>query len=229
LRIAVHAAGLNPVDAGNRVDGTWAGLTAPCILGYDVAGFVDEVGEGAEGALVGDRVMAMTAFPAGAGGYAEFAVVDAGLVAPVPPECSLVEAAGVPLAASTAFEVLDRLGLAAESSVLVLGPSGGVGTFLVQLGAAAGLRIAAVGSEPSHSLLRELGATWTLDYRTRKVAEAAQEEVGGPVDAIVDWSARTCSRQAFPPSDRMAPSPPSRRRPSTLIRCWTRTSRSTAS
>jgi hypothetical protein len=65
--------------------------------------------------------MAMTAFPAGAGGYAEFAVVDAGLVAPVPPECSLVEAAGVPLAASTAFEVLDRLGLAAESSVLVLG------------------------------------------------------------------------------------------------------------
>jgi NADPH:quinone reductase len=49
VRIAVHAAGLNPVDAGNRVDGTWAGLTAPCILGYDVAGFVDEVGEGAEG------------------------------------------------------------------------------------------------------------------------------------------------------------------------------------
>ncbi|HEX6580498.1 MAG TPA: zinc-binding dehydrogenase, partial [Actinomycetota bacterium] len=66
------------------------------------------------------------------------------------------------------------------------GASGGVGTFLVQLGAAAGLRIAAVGSEPSHSLLRELGATWTLDYRTRNVAEAAQEEVGGPVDAIVD-------------------------------------------
>jgi NADPH:quinone reductase len=186
LRIAVHAAGLNPVDAGNRVDGTWAGLRAPCILGYDVAGVVDEVGEGAEGALVGDRVMAMTAFPAGAGGYAEFAVVDAGLVAPVPPECSLVEAAGVPLAAGTAFEVLDRLGLAAESSVLVLGASGGVGTFLVQLGAAAGLRIAAVGSEPSHSLLRELGATWTLDYRTRKVAEATQEEVGEPVDAIVD-------------------------------------------
>ncbi|HET8624316.1 MAG TPA: NADP-dependent oxidoreductase [Gemmatimonadales bacterium] len=186
VRIAVHAAGLNPVDAGNRVDGTWAGLTAPCILGYDVAGVVDEVGEGADGALVGDRVMAMTAFPAGAGGYAEFAVVDAKLVAPVPPECSLVEAAGVPLAAGTAFEVLDRLELAAESSVLVLGASGGVGTFLVQLGAAAGLRIAAVGSEPSHSLLRELGATWTLDYRTRNVAEAAQEEVGGPVDAIVD-------------------------------------------
>ena len=229
VRIAVYAAGLNPVDAGNRVDGTWAGLTAPCILGYDVAGIVDEVGEGAEGALVGDRVMAMTAFPAGAGGYAEFAVVDAGLVAPVPPECSLVEAAGVPLAASTAFEVLERLGLAAESSVLVLGASGGVGTFLVQLGAAAGLRIAAVGSEPSTACCANwerpgrstIGpVTWPRPPRRRLADRSMPSST---------WSARTCSRQAFPPSDRMAPSPPSRRRPSTLIQCWTRTSRSTAS
>ena len=198
VRIAVHAAGLNPVDAGNRADGTWAGLKAPCILGYDVAGVVDEVGEGAETFLLGDRVMAMTPFPAGAGGYAELAVVDAELVAPIPPGCSFVEAAAVPLAAGTAFEVLGRLGLAPGSSVLVLGASGGVGTFLVQLGAAAGLRIAAVGSEPSHGLLRELGATWTLDYRARDVVEAALEQVGGPVDAIVDLVGADVLQRSLP-------------------------------
>jgi NADPH:quinone reductase len=46
VRIAVHAAGVNPVDAGNRADGRWAGLRVPCILGYDVAGVIDSVGGG---------------------------------------------------------------------------------------------------------------------------------------------------------------------------------------
>ena len=89
VRIAVHAAGVNPVDAGNRADGRWAGLRVPCILGYDVAGVVDSVGRGVSGLAPGDRVMAMTHFPDGAGGYAELAVVDAGSAAPVSPAVSL--------------------------------------------------------------------------------------------------------------------------------------------
>jgi NADPH:quinone reductase len=59
VRIAVHAAGVNPVDAGNRSDGRWAGLDVPCILGYDVAGIIDSVGPGVAGLAPGDRVMAM--------------------------------------------------------------------------------------------------------------------------------------------------------------------------
>ena len=74
VRIAVHAAGVNPVDAGNRADGRWAGLRLPCILGYDVAGVIDSLGPGVSGLVPGDRVMAMTHFPDGAGGYAELAV-----------------------------------------------------------------------------------------------------------------------------------------------------------
>ena len=82
VRVAVHAAGVNPVDAGNRADGRWAGLRVPCILGYDVAGVIDSVGPGVTSLAPGDRVMAMTHFPDGAGGYAELAVIDATLAAP---------------------------------------------------------------------------------------------------------------------------------------------------
>src|SRR5215470_19168519 len=83
VRISVRAAGVNPVDAGNRADGSWAGLQAPCILGYDIAGVVDSLGPGVDRLVRGQRVMAMTHFPEGAGGYAELAVVDADLVAPI--------------------------------------------------------------------------------------------------------------------------------------------------
>ena len=68
VRVAVHAAGVNPVDAGNRADGRWAGLCVPCILGYDIVGIIDSVGPGVTGLAPGDRVMAMTHFPDGAGG-----------------------------------------------------------------------------------------------------------------------------------------------------------------
>jgi NADPH2:quinone reductase len=63
VRVAVRAAGVNAVDAGNRADGAWAGLTVPCILGYDIAGVIDQVGPGVSGLAPGDRVMAMTHFP----------------------------------------------------------------------------------------------------------------------------------------------------------------------
>ncbi len=93
VRVAVHAAGVNPVDAGNRADGGWAGLRVPCILGYDIAGVIDSVGPGVTSVAPGDWVMAMTHFPDGAGGYAEFAVLDAALVAPIGPATSFADAA----------------------------------------------------------------------------------------------------------------------------------------
>jgi Alcohol dehydrogenase GroES-like domain len=132
VRVAVRAAGVNPVDAGNRADGSWAGLAVPCVLGYDIAGVIDSVGPGVEPLGPGDRVMAMTHFPDGAGGYAELAVVDAALIAPIGPEVSFVAAAATPLAAGTALEVMSRLGRPAGGTVLVLGGSGGVGLFMLQ-------------------------------------------------------------------------------------------------
>src|SRR5260370_39393000 len=96
VRISVRAAGVNPVDAGNRADGSWAGLQPPCILGYDIAGVVESLGPGVSGPRPGQRVMAMTHFAEGAGGYAELAVTDADLVAPLAPAPPFPHAASPP-------------------------------------------------------------------------------------------------------------------------------------
>lgn len=184
VRVAVHAAGVNPVDAGNRADGSWAGLRAPCILGYDIAGVIDSVGPGVSGLAPGDRVMAMTHFPDGAGGYAELAVIDAGLTAAIPRTVSFADAAATPLAAGTAQVVLSRLGLSAGGQLLVLGGSGGVGLFLLQLAAAAGIVTFAVGRRDRHDQMARLGAAGCIDYTSEDVAHRAVALAGGPVDAV---------------------------------------------
>jgi NADPH:quinone reductase-like Zn-dependent oxidoreductase len=198
VRIAVHAAGVNPVDAGNRADGRWAGLRVPCVLGYDVAGIIDSVGGGAGSLAPGDRVVAMTHFPDGAGGYAELVVVDAGLAAPISAAVSFAEAAATPLAAGTALVVLSRLGLPAASRLLVLGASGGVGLFLLQLAAAAGVVTIGVGRQAMHAQMSALGAAACIDYTREDVAGRARELAGGPVDAIADLAGGPVVSQVLP-------------------------------
>jgi len=198
VRIAVHAAGVNPVDAGNRADGRWARLHVPCILGYDVAGVIDSVGAEVSGLTPGDRVMAMTHFPDGAGGYAELVVIDAGLATPISAEVSFAEAAATPLAAGTAQVVLSRLGLAAGSRLLVLGGSGGVGLFLLQLAAAAGIVAIGVGRQAMHDQMSGLGAAACIDYTREDVARRTLALAGGPVDAIADLTGGTLAAAAIP-------------------------------
>jgi len=196
VRVAVHAAGVNPVDAGNRADGRWAGLQVPCVLGYDVAGVIDSVGPGVTSLTPGDRVMTMTHFPDGAGGYAELAVTDAGLAAPISPATSFADAAATPLAAGTAWVVLARLGLPAGSRLLVLGASGGVGLFLLQLAAAAGITALGVGRQVMHAQMGECGAAACIDYTGEDVASRAVALAGGPVDAIADLAGGTLAQAA---------------------------------
>jgi len=197
LLVTVHAAGVNPVDAGNRADGSWAGLTVPCILGYDIAGVVDRAGPGISGLAPGDRVMAMTHFPDGAGGYAEQAVVDAGLAAPIGAAISFTEAAAVPLAAGTAQVVLSRLGLPPGARLLVLGGSGGVGMFLLQLATVAGISTIGVGRKAMHEQMLRMGAASCIDYTSEDVAERAVMLADGPVDAIADLVGGTLASAAL--------------------------------
>ena len=186
VRISVHAAGTNPVDASNRADGSWAGLTAPCVLGYEVAGIVEQVGPGVTGLAAGHRVMAMTHFPDGAGGYAELVVVTADQVARIGPSTSFVAAAATPVAAGTAAIVLGRLSLAPGSRLLVLGASGGVGGFLLQLAALEGITTIAVGRRALHEQMIALGAAACIDYTGEDVAARATQLAGGRVDAVAD-------------------------------------------
>jgi len=195
--VTVHAAGVNPVDAGNRADGSWAGLSAPCVLGYDIAGVVSGVGPGAGGLAPGDRVMAMTHFPDGAGGYAEQAVVDAGLAAPIGTTISFTDAAAAPLAGGTAQVVLARLGLPAGARLLVLGGSGGVGLFLLQLAAVAGVTTIGTGRQAMHEQMLRLGASSCIDYTREDIAERAVTLAGGPVDAIADLVGGTLASAAL--------------------------------
>ena len=107
--VAVEAAGVNPVDAANRADPTWAGVRPPYVVGYELAGRIQAVGEAVDwwgGELVwGLLPVRGTRW----GTYAELVCLDAALVGPRPPGLSAVQAASLPLAGATAVQLLDRL------------------------------------------------------------------------------------------------------------------------
>jgi NADPH:quinone reductase len=184
VRVRVHAAGINPVDAANRMDGTWAGVRAPFVPGYDIAGTVDAVGEGVTDVRPGMRVMALTAFPRGQGGYAQYAVVSCDAVVPISDSTSYESAAATPLAGGTADDILARLDLPDGARLLVLGASGGVGSFLLQLARLRGLDAVALGATRHHDRLRALGASACVDYARSDAPEAVL--TGGQIDAVAD-------------------------------------------
>jgi NADPH:quinone reductase len=186
VRIAVRAAGTNPVDAGNRADGTWAGIQLPWIPGYEVAGVVESAGPDAAGLSPGQRVVAMTDFPARGGGYAELAVAAAEDVVPLDRSVSFAAAATVPVAGGTAWEVLERLHLSRGDRLLVLGASGGVGSYLLQLAALRGIATVAVGRREHHQRLRRLGALACVDYADGQGADDLSRAGQDGVDAIAD-------------------------------------------
>jgi len=188
VRIAVHAAGVNPVDAHNRGDGTWASILPPAILGSDFSGTVDALDGDVTGWALGEEVFGLAPFRGSTmGTYAEYHVAPASLLLRKPDGLTHLEAAAIPLAAATAHTVIvERLALRPEESILIHGAGGGVGTFAVQIAAATGARVVAAASARHHSLLRGLGAELCLDYEVVDVAAAAREQLGQEVDAIAD-------------------------------------------
>lgn len=192
VRIRVRAAGTNPVDAGNRTDGRWAGIELPWIPGYEVAGVVHK--SNAPGLEPGQRAIAMTDFPGKSGGYAEFAVAPANQVVPIGDEVSYTAAAALPVAGGTAWDLLERLSLNAGDRLLVIGASGGVGSYLLQLARICGITTIAVGRAEHHARLRELGAAECLDYSTGQDAASLTEAVDAIADlvggkALISWLA----------------------------------------
>jgi NADPH2:quinone reductase len=184
--IRVEASGVNPVDASNRGDPTWAGIEAPYVVGYEFAGWIEEVGDAVTRFSLGDAVWGLCSVRGTRWGtYAEYVEADADAVGHRPPRLDSVEAAAVPLAGSTALQLLDRLGLLPGESLLVHGAAGGVGSLLVQLARMNGIRIAASSSKARHPLLHELGAEVVLDREQENVVAEAMRRLG-PLDAIAD-------------------------------------------
>lgn len=186
--LGVEAAGVNPVDAGNRADGSWAGIVAPFIPGSDAAGTILAVGAGVRGFSVGDRVFAMVDFLGRQmGTYAELVAVRAEHVALIPDGLGTVEAATVPLAAGTAYEaVATRLAIEAGETIVILGAAGGVGAFAVQMVRDRGASVVAVASRRHWAFLRRLGATTCIDYHEGEVAQSILKRHPSRVDAVVD-------------------------------------------
>jgi len=180
VRVSVRAAGVNPIDFKIRRGWTqgFIDVTFPATPGLEVAGVVDEVGEGAEFAI-GDEVVGWSK----TGSYAEQAVV--GNVVPKPAGVSWEQAVGLPVAGETAQRVLDELGIRAGETLLLHGAAGGVGSIAVQLAKAAGATVIGTASPANHDFLREIGAIPVAygEGLLDRVREAAPQGIDAVFDA----------------------------------------------
>ncbi|MCO5998339.1 NADP-dependent oxidoreductase [Actinoallomurus rhizosphaericola] len=178
--VRMNAAGLNPFD-WKVIDGAIPDTVFPLIVGTDGAGTVERVGEGVTGVRPGDPVFGQFGDPRrGLGSYAERAVAREDAIAPPPRTIALSEAAAVPTAGTTALNLVDRVGDARR--LLIVGATGGVGTFATQLAAARGITVVATATADKADLMRALGAAEIVDHTAGPVAE----RLAAPVDAVID-------------------------------------------
>ncbi len=183
ILIRVIAAGVNPVDGMIR-SGMFAkdgNRAFPIILGGDVAGVIEKVGNKITKFKAGDPVFAYISLD-DSGGYAQYALVTEREAALKPKSLSYVEAAAVPIVALTAWQALiDTARLSEGQTVLIHGGSGGVGTFAIQIAKARGAKVIATASTAKQDLLKELGADVAIDYTKQKFEEIAKD-----VDVVLD-------------------------------------------
>lgn len=181
--IRIYAAGVNPVDWKIRkgYSRRYVSHTLPLILGFEAAGIIEEIGSSAVNFNVGDAVFAMVDLARG-GAFAEYVAVPARNLARKPVSLDFVHAAGVPLAATTAWQLLFEVaGLTTGQTVLVHGGAGGVGHFAVQFARWKGARVIATTSTPNIEFVRGLGASQVIDYRSTRF-----EDVVKDVDVVFD-------------------------------------------
>ncbi|WP_435404948.1 NADP-dependent oxidoreductase [Microbacterium aurantiacum] len=182
--VRVVAAGVNPIDAKTRRGAGVSGAITdfPSVLGFDFSGIVVRAPYEAHAFPPGTPVYGMASFPRTGGSYAEYVVAPTLSVARKPASLSHVEAAGVPLAALTAWGLVVETAHAHEGQrILIHAGSGGVGHFAVQLAAYFGAHVTATTSGRNAVWLRELGASTVIDYTTMRF-----DEVVADVDVVID-------------------------------------------
>ena len=183
LRIRVHAAGLNPVDYKTR-DGKLRAIyryPLPQILGSELAGEVDAISDDVAGFNIGQRVYVRVRKEQ-LGAFADYACVDAAVVAAMPSSLDFVHAAAVPLAALTALQCLrDELQVSAGMKLLITGGAGGVGSFAIPLAKWLGAEVTTTASPRGEALVRELGTDHVIDYTQAKISDG-----GRRFDAALD-------------------------------------------
>ena len=182
--VRITAAGINPVDWKTRQHGGYLEATGgpPMILGWDIAGVVEEVDPDVTRFAPGDRVFGMPWFPRVAGGYAEYATSPARQLARTPDALGDEEAGGLPLAGLTAWQALVDVAQVGEGTrVLIHAAAGGVGHLAVQIAKARGAYVIGTARAAKHDFLRELGVDEPVDYTT-----TPWEQVLSDVDVVLD-------------------------------------------
>ncbi|CAK0761523.1 NADPH:quinone reductase [Gammaproteobacteria bacterium] len=203
LRIRLHAAGINPVDAKLRRRGLlFPNVSLPAVLGCDGAGVVESIGAGVTRFQPGDEVWyCHGGLGREPGNYAEWNHVPETVAQPKPKTLSWAEAAASPLVLLTAWEALfDRARLLAGQTVLIHAGAGGVGHLAIQMAKLAGARIATtVGSQEKAEWARRWGAEKVILYREQNFVEAILDWTGGRgVDVAFDTVGPEIFRQSIP-------------------------------
>ncbi|GAA3740267.1 NADP-dependent oxidoreductase [Streptomyces tremellae] len=184
VRIAVKAAGVNPMDW--KIRHGWMEqmmhTSFPAVPGVEAAGVVDEVGEGVTDVAVGDEVVGWAT-----GAYAQYALMTNAV--PKPAGLGWNEAVAAPVAGETARHVLKLLGVKSGDTLVVLGAAGAVGSVAVQLAVALGATVVGTASPANHDFVRELGATPVAygEGQVERIRAAAPSQI---VDAVFDTAGK---------------------------------------
>jgi NADPH:quinone reductase-like Zn-dependent oxidoreductase len=170
----------------------------PVIIGWDVAGVVEEVGPAVTWFKPGDQVYGyIRRHHLQYGAYAEYVTAPEGFFAHMPPELSFEEAAALPTPVLAAQQSLEALGLRGGESLFIGGGAGGVGHLAIQLARARGARVVATASEGNHDFLRELGAE-PLDYTAEDLPARVRDLLSDSgTDAAFDLFGGDAREQAF--------------------------------
>ncbi len=184
VQIQVHAASINPIDwqmiEGNRR--LLVSRSFPFVPLFDLSGVVVAAGRAVTRLKIGDRVHADN--KKDGGGASEFVNVEQDLVSTMPARLSFAEAAAIPLAAQTALIALEKAQVGHGSHLCIIGASGGVGSFAVQIAKALGAaHITAVCSARNNSFVRSLGADAVIDYTSDRIDQSITQ---GSLDAVID-------------------------------------------
>ncbi|MCH8862379.1 MAG: NADP-dependent oxidoreductase [Proteobacteria bacterium] len=188
--VRIGATSINPIDWKMR-EGVFECIfdhTFPIVPGWDMAGSVVALGEGADGFAVDDRVFAYTRrTPVKDGTYCELMALPAEMLAPIPENLSIEEAAAVPLCALTAWQSLAGFaGLGEGQTVLVQAGAGGVGSFAIQIAKSLGARVLTTAGPANADYCRSMGADAVIDYRSENPVAALREAAPQGIDVLLD-------------------------------------------
>lgn len=189
--VRLSAAGLNPFD-WKLADGTFGDAVRavfPLVLGTDGAGEVLAVGTGVRRFAIGDPVFGQFQRPErGGGSYAELAVTDERSLAHAARTVTYATSAGLPTAGMSAYNLVEETRISEGRRVLVVGATGGVGTFVTQLAAGRGAEVIATARPAKAELMRTLGAAETVDHTAGPVAEQVLAAHPDGVDVLIDMA-----------------------------------------